>query len=130
MSLFPDTLRENIMKPASISPALISPSVQKTSNQLAPAKKSFSSLMKAKTNEPTAGQEITKRIGAFVDRVESDRAALDNTLHASARGRDLEPAQLLRVQALMYDYSQRVELASKVVSSATSGIKQVLNTQV
>src|SRR5690606_28371010 len=85
----PVTHREDTMKMAPISPAAVSPSVQQTQSHNAPASKSFSSFMKASADEPSAGQKITEHVGGFVDRIESDRKAVNRTLQASAGGRDL-----------------------------------------
>ena len=45
-------------------------------------------------------------------------------------GRSLSPPELLAMQAGVYRYSQELELTSKVVEKATSGIKQTMNVQV
>lgn len=44
-------------------------------------------------------------------------------------GRTFSPAELLAMQAYTYRASQELELAGKVVEKATSGLKQVLQTQ-
>lgn len=44
--------------------------------------------------------------------------------------RKMGPQQLLAMQAGVYRFSQELDLTSKVVEKATSGIKQTMNTQV
>jgi hypothetical protein len=45
-------------------------------------------------------------------------------------GRQFTPPELLAMQAGVYRFSQELELTSKVIEKATSGIKQTMNTQV
>ena len=45
-------------------------------------------------------------------------------------GGSMEQEDMLQMQAVIYSYSQRMDLTTKVVENATSGIKQVMNTQV
>ena len=113
------------MNISSVTPS-VAAALPDDSKPTAPAT-SFSAVMKAKSDEPS---EITKHVGEFVDRVGADQRQLDRTIGAAARGRDLDAGELLRVQHLMYEHNQRVELASKVVQSASSGLKQILNMQV
>ena len=53
------------------------------------------------------------------------RSALD----ASKRGHDLGPSELLALQAGVYRYSETVDLASKLIDRATSGVKTVIQGQ-
>jgi hypothetical protein len=48
---------------------------------------------------------------------------------ASARGGELEPGALIALQAGVYRYSEAVDLASRLVENATSGLKTVLQGQ-
>ena len=48
---------------------------------------------------------------------------------ASARGGELKPAELIALQAGVYRYSEAVDLASRLVENATSGLKTVLQGQ-
>ena len=45
-------------------------------------------------------------------------------------GKNFSNSELLSLQAGMYKYSQELELTSKVVEKATSGLKDTLKTQV
>jgi hypothetical protein len=58
------------------------------------------------------------------------QAKLDQLLKLAESGRSFSPAELLAFQTHAYRASQEIDLASKVVDKATSGVKQTLNTQV
>jgi len=60
--------------------------------------------------------------------VESEQR-VDRALRAARRGRELDPAHLLALQAGVYRYAQEMELASKLVDKATGAVKQVLQSQ-
>jgi len=51
-------------------------------------------------------------------------------MHMALSGRQFSPPELIAMQAGVYRFSQELELTSKVVEKATSGIKQTMNTQV
>ena len=65
-----------------------------------------------------------------LDRVTEAQKRLDNLLALAESGRSFSPAELLAVQAHVYRASQELDLAGKVVEKATSGVKQVLQTQI
>ena len=70
------------------------------------------------------------RLREFVEGVSTDEAKLDKMMSKSLSGGDMSKQELLQMQALIYNYSQKVELASKAVSNVASGMKQIMNTQV
>jgi hypothetical protein len=45
-------------------------------------------------------------------------------------GKNFSNGELLSLQASMYKYTQELDLTSKVVEKATSGLKDVVKTQV
>ena len=51
-------------------------------------------------------------------------------MNMALSGRQFSPPELIGLQAGVYRFSQELELTSKVVEKATSGIKQTMNTQV
>lgn len=63
-----------------------------------------------------------------VERVGQAQERLDQILQLAESGKSFTPAELLAMQAHVYRASQEIDLASKVVDKATSGIKQVLQT--
>ncbi len=64
-----------------------------------------------------------------IDAVSQAQHRLDHILQLAQSGRTFTPAELLAMQANVYQASQQLELAGKLVDKATSGIKQVLQTQ-
>ena len=78
-----------------------------------------------------AASEVEEtRLSRVIDSIQSDRASLEATMDRVMGGQDLDQREMLEMQALVYQYSQRVELTSKVVEKATGGLKQMLNMQV
>jgi hypothetical protein len=66
----------------------------------------------------------------MLDRVDQAQKRLDQILKLAESGRSFSAAELLAFQAHVYRASQELDLAGKVVEKATSGVKQVLQTQV
>ncbi|MBI3183617.1 MAG: hypothetical protein HYZ28_15880 [Myxococcales bacterium] len=63
------------------------------------------------------------------DRVAAAQRRIDKVLELAQSGKTFTPAELLAMQAQVYRSSQELDLAGKVVEKATSGVKQVLQTQ-
>jgi hypothetical protein len=80
----------------------------------------------AKVEKSPAAQQIDK----FVDSVGRDEAKIEAMMKRCMKGQTLAPQELLQLQAVMYGYTQKVELASKLVDKTTGGLKQIMNTQV
>ncbi|QDG53341.1 hypothetical protein FIV42_22110 [Persicimonas caeni] len=70
------------------------------------------------------------RLQDFLDGLRTDETRLEKMMEGSLSGADMSNQELLEMQSLIYAYSQKVELASKAVSNAASGMKQIMNTQV
>jgi hypothetical protein len=71
--------------------------------------------------------EAAKRL---VARMLDDESAVDRGLAAAMSGKSMSASQLLVLQAQVIQYSQELEVASRVVDKATGAVKQVLQTQV
>lgn len=65
---------------------------------------------------------LVRGLGAEVQRGE----ALVHHAIDSASGGDLDPAQLIALQAGVYRYAEAVDLASRLVDHATTGLKTVI----
>jgi flagellar hook-basal body complex protein FliE len=65
-----------------------------------------------------------------MDQVVQAQHRLDRVLALAQSGRTFSPAELLGMQAQVYSASQQLDLAGKVVEKVTSGVKQVLQTQI
>ena len=79
--------------------------------------------------EKTEGPAET-RLQDFMDGLRTDESKLEKMMDKSLSGADMSNQELLEMQSLIYAYSQKIEMASKAVSNATSGMKQIMNTQV
>ncbi len=66
----------------------------------------------------------------LLDRVGAAQRRMEEVLDLARSGKSFSPAELLALQADVYRASQQLDLAGKVVEKATSGVKQVLQTQV
>jgi hypothetical protein len=78
-----------------------------------------------KTEKP--GMNLVTHV---VHELEAGHLRLEKLIHASATGKQFSNAELLSLQASMYKYTLELDLTSKVVEKATSGIKDVVKTQV
>ena len=66
----------------------------------------------------------------FVQRMLEEESSIQNMMEDCLNGAEMGQEEMLQMQAVIYSYSQRVDLTTKVVENATSGIKDVMNTQV
>lgn len=79
--------------------------------------------------QKTEGVEKS-RIDDFMKSVLKDEKQIDKMMARCMSGGMIDQKEMLQMQALIYSYSQKVDLATKVVEKATGGLKQVMNTQV
>ncbi|HTQ43861.1 MAG TPA: hypothetical protein VMI75_13960 [Polyangiaceae bacterium] len=89
-----------------------------------PAAETPSSAPAAPANpeQPSAFGRLVRGLGAEVQRGET----LVHHAIASASGGDLDPAQLIALQAGVYRYAEAVDLAARLVDHATTGLKTVI----
>jgi hypothetical protein len=66
----------------------------------------------------------------FMNELGDDRERLDAMLEKCRSGGDMDQRELLELQGLIYGYSQRVEIATKVADKAAGGLKQMMNVRV
>ncbi|MCE9671718.1 ATP-dependent helicase HrpB [Myxococcus stipitatus] len=62
--------------------------------------------------------------------LEQGQRVLDRIIASASSGASFSNAELLSLQASMYRYTQELDLVSRVVEKGTSGLKDVLKTQV
>lgn len=74
-----------------------------------------------------AGRVATANELGALRRVEAEWQAVESEMWS---GRELGMAELLALQARLYQVTQHIEVLSKVVDQVTGGIKTVLNTNV
>lgn len=74
----------------------------------------------------------TERTGlkTMLNQIVEGQNKLDDIIRMATSGRSFSNQELLAVQASVYKFSQELDLTSKVVEKATSGVKQTMQTQV
>jgi hypothetical protein len=72
----------------------------------------------------------TSMVMGMMDNMEKGGAAIDKLINGGLTGKNFSNSELLGLQAGMYKYTQELDLCSKVVEKATSGLKDTLKTQV
>lgn len=78
------------------------------------------------------GAASTKETGikSLLNQVVQGQNKLDDIIKMATSGKTYGNQELLAIQASVYKFSQELELTSKVVEKATSGVKQTMQTQV
>jgi hypothetical protein len=88
----------------------------------------------ARGAEAVNGKQEANKVGNMLSHVvgelEKGQVNMDKLIQAGASGKTFSNAELLSLQAGMYKYTQELDLTSKVVEKATSGLKDTLKTQV
>ena len=74
--------------------------------------------------------KASSMISHVVGELERGQINMEKLIQSGASGKTFSNAELLSLQAGMYKYTQELDLTSKVVEKATSGIKDTLKTQV
>lgn len=80
--------------------------------------------------QANAESHSTKVMKGMLSSLEAGQANLDKLISSATSGKQFSNGELLSLQAGMYKYSQELDLTSKVVEKATSGLKDTLKTQV
>lgn len=70
------------------------------------------------------------KLQGMVSQLVHGQDKMTKIMNLALSGKQFSPTDLLSMQVAVYRYSQELDLTSKVVQQATSGIKQTLNTQV
>ena len=88
----------------------------------------------ARGAEAVHGKQEAGKVGNMLSHVvgelEKGQVNMEKLIQAGASGKTFSNAELLSLQAGMYKYTQELDLTSKVVEKATSGLKDTLKTQV
>jgi hypothetical protein len=72
----------------------------------------------------------TSMVMSMMTNMEKGQVAIDKLINGGLMGRNFSNSELLSLQAGMYKYTQELDLCSKVVEKATSGLKDTMKTQV
>jgi hypothetical protein len=81
----------------------------------------------------TQKSEVSKSgsmISSMMANLEKGQSHIDKMINGGLSGKSMSNQELLSLQAGMYKYTQELDLVSKVVEKATSGLKDTLKTQV
>lgn len=93
-----------------------------------------SQQLTAKAAEPVDAKPETSKASNMVSNVvsslEKGQLNLEKLINSGMGGKNFSNSELLSLQASMYKYTQELDLTSKVVEKATSGLKDVVKTQV
>lgn len=99
-----------------------------TSNDITPTR--FEQTQKKTSKTKFASKLQNTPIGKFVDGTIQDEKKIENAIKRLGRRKNMSQGELLKMQSLLYQYTQEVDLASKVVEKTASGFKQLMNIQV
>ena len=110
--------------------------VQKTENVKA-TRKAANVLAQAKiqTTSPTmrvgeAAKTERSKVAKMLESMVNGQDKMTEIMNMALSGRQFSPPELIAMQAGVYKFTQELELTSKVIEKATSGVKQTMNTQV
>lgn len=106
-------------------------------NQVQATAESHKVLLQAKVNANLPSTRVGKaaetqrtRLAQMLDGLLNGQDKMQGIMNMALSGRQFSPPELIAMQAGVYRFSQELELTSKVIEKATSGIKQTMNTQV
>ncbi|WP_426750646.1 ATP-dependent helicase HrpB [Myxococcus sp. Y35] len=80
--------------------------------------------------EASKSSKVGDMMQQIVGDLEKGQVNLDDIIKKASSGKQFSNAELLSLQASMYQYTQQLDLTSKVVEKATTGLKDVVKTQV
>lgn len=70
------------------------------------------------------------KLAQMIERITKGSDKMQEIVNMAMSGKQFSPTELIGMQAQVYQFTQELDLTSKVVEKATAGIKQTLNTQV
>jgi hypothetical protein len=133
---FNDVMAQNVQGTQAQNPAMDATKVQeatKASDVLRTAQSQqvtgVDKSLGVKTIEPKA-EARESGLKSILNQVVDGQNKLDQVIKMATSGKQYGNQELLAIQAAVYKFSQELELTSKVVEKATSGVKQTMQTQV
>ncbi len=94
-------------------------------------------LLQAKVNSTLPSTRVGEaakaersKMAGMLEQLIGGQDKMTKIMNMALSGRQFSPSELIAMQAGVYRFSQELELTSKVIEKATSGIKQTMNTQV
>lgn len=79
--------------------------------------------------ESATGRSFRDVLKDAAQSIDQGRHSLERAVRAGRSGRTLSQEQLLALQATVYQYTQELEIASKLVDKATSAVRTTLQSQ-
>ncbi|MCP4503596.1 MAG: ATP-dependent helicase HrpB [Deltaproteobacteria bacterium] len=130
---FNDTMVQDVQKTQDISKTQKVQDVTNPSNVLRTAQnnsvngaQNTTGVRKVEGTTKSSESSLKKMLNQMVD----GQNKLDDIIKMATSGKAYSQQDLLAIQASVYKFSQELDLTSKVVEKATSGIKQTMQTQV
>ncbi|MHB8872736.1 MAG: ATP-dependent helicase HrpB [Myxococcaceae bacterium] len=124
--LAPKGAETALHSPQPAGPAAADPARAQGVGRAAPGKAEVRPGCKVDSVQQARAQQAVK----VLDQVTAAQQRLDKVLELAQSGKTFTPAELIALQANVYRASQELDLAGKVVEKVTSGVKQILQTQV
>ncbi len=94
----------------------------------------FDKNASSKAIDPVAQKnEVSKSTSmmmSMMGNLEKGQVNIEKLINGGLSGKSMSNQELLAMQAGMYKYTQELDLCSKVIEKATSGLKDTLKTQV
>lgn len=112
---------------AGVAPAVSSLPARVDQIAVAKVAKSPAAAQPRSVQRTAAGRNVEP--AKLLSSVVEAQKRMEHVLRLAQSGKSFSPAELLALQANVYSASQELDLAGKVVDKATSGLKQVLQTQ-
>lgn len=84
----------------------------------------------APVESKAAPSKVTQSLTQMLSGLEKGQGVMDKLIQAGASGKNFSNGELIALQAGVYKYSQELDLTSKIVEQATTGLKDTLKTQV
>jgi hypothetical protein len=133
---FNDMMAQNVQGVQGQNPAMDATKVQeatKASDVLRTAQsQQVTGVDKSIGVKPVEAKAEARESGlkSILNQVVDGQNKLDQVIKMATSGKQYGNQELLAIQAAVYKFSQELELTSKVVEKATSGVKQTMQTQV
>jgi hypothetical protein len=133
---FNDVMAQGVQGPNATNPALDTTKVQdvtKASDVLRTAQAQQVGGVDTNLGVKTVEAKSETResgLKSLLNQVVDGQNKLDQIIKMATSGKTYGNQELLAIQASVYKFSQELELTSKVVEKATSGVKQTMQTQV
>jgi hypothetical protein len=84
----------------------------------------------APSEQEAASSRWVSALRDMVDGIGASETRIDRLIQRGVRGRTMSQSELLSMQAMVYRYSQQLDVISKLTEAVSSSARQMLNIQV